>query len=89
MPVLWCKLGLHSWDDDIPIPNRWLIKQTDALDDASTGIQKGTQTCRHCPATRLAYRYAWVSAHTGPTGYTPWRYCSATREKMIDDLPPL
>jgi hypothetical protein len=87
---LKCRFGLHTWDQNVPEQDRWLIKQTGLnVAFSSSGIQKARQRCQHCSATRMVYRNGWISTALMPSTATPWRRCAPWREQEIDDLPVL
>jgi hypothetical protein len=83
MLALPCKVGLHAWKSDVPVSERWIIRRVHD-GNMRPGIQKGTQHCRYCPATRLAYRLT-----RGVEGVSHWHACTRHRERKIDILPPL
>ena len=76
--ALPCLVGLHAWSPQVSVSNQWIIRR-----NGHEGIQKGTQHCRYCSATRLAYRMRRDER------VSRWYACSSQRERMIDDLPPL
>ena len=47
--ALPCLVGLHAWSPQVSVSNQWIIRR-----NGHEGIQKGTQHCRYCSATRLA-----------------------------------
>jgi len=78
--ALPCWIGLHAWNQQVSVSECWGIRRV----RGGAGIQKGTQRCRYCPATRLAYRLT-----RSENRVSRWYACSAYQEKRIDALPPL